>query len=47
MLKTKTGRLRRRECEKENMEVVIMNGNNLENLQSYFAGENFAGTKIH
>ena len=35
-----------RECEKENMEVVILNGNNLENLRSYFAGEDFAGTKI-
>ena len=35
-----------RESEKIGMEVVIMNGNNLENLRAYLEGEQFAGTRI-
>lgn len=35
-----------RECEKVGMEVVIMNGNNLDNLRNYLDEKPFAGTKI-
>lgn len=35
-----------RESEKIGMEVVIMNGNNLENIRAYLEGEQFIGTRI-
>ncbi len=35
-----------RECDKMNMEVVIMNGNNLDNVATYLDGQAFVGTRI-
>ncbi len=36
-----------REAEKLGLEVVVMNGKNLENLSKYLANQSFAGTVIH
>jgi uridylate kinase len=35
-----------RYAKEKNIEVAIMNGNNLENLQNYFDGKEFLGTSI-
>lgn len=35
-----------KECEKINMEVAILNGNNLENIRAYLEGNTFIGTRI-
>lgn len=34
-------------CQKENKTVVILNGNNLSNLNSYLSSKRFKGTKIY
>lgn len=36
-----------KEADKLGMEIVIMNGKNLENLEKYLDGKDFVGTKIH
>lgn len=35
-----------KDCDKKNIEVIIMNGKNLKNLDNYLNGEKFIGTKI-
>jgi uridylate kinase len=34
------------ECQKSDKKVVVLNGQNLDNLKEYFSGEDFIGTEI-
>jgi uridylate kinase len=35
------------ECQKSNKKVLVLNGQNIDNLNKYFSGEDFRGTEIY